>query len=53
MKVMGPSPSERHTLDRIDPFGDYTPENCKWSTYEEQNRNKRPLGTVTSSGALL
>jgi hypothetical protein len=29
------------TLDRIDPDGDYTKENCKWSTIEEQNNNKR------------
>ena len=29
------------SIDRIDVNGDYTPENTKWSTYEEQNRNRR------------
>lgn len=29
------------TLDRIDVNGNYEPNNCKWSTVKEQNRNRR------------
>lgn len=37
---MGERP-EGKTLDRKNPFGNYTPENCKWSTRDEQANNKR------------
>jgi hypothetical protein len=36
---MGPSPSARHTLDRIDNDGHYEPSNCRWVTRKEQCRN--------------
>ena len=37
---MGPKP-EGMTLDRKDVNGNYEPSNCKWSTYSEQNKNRR------------
>ena len=29
------------TLDRIDPRGNYEPENCRWATWDVQRVNKR------------
>lgn len=37
---MGPRPSDRHSIDRIDSNGMYEPTNCRWATYSEQNANK-------------
>lgn len=29
------------TIDRINPYGNYSPDNCRWISMEEQARNKR------------
>jgi hypothetical protein len=38
---MGPAPSHKHSLDRINVNGNYEPSNCRWATKEVQSRNCR------------
>lgn len=40
LKDMGERP-EGQSLDRINPFGDYEPSNCRWATQKEQMNNTR------------
>ncbi len=47
---MGTPPTNLHQLDRVDNEGDYSPDNCKWSTPSENNRNKRDSHMLTYNG---
>src|SRR5438132_13938080 len=38
---VGPRPSARHSLDRINNDGNYEPGNVRWTTADVQRRNQR------------
>lgn len=38
---VGLRPSDNHSLDRINPHLDYSPENVRWATQKEQCNNRR------------
>ena len=50
LEDMGPRPGPEYSIDRIDSNGDYSPENCKWSTSAEQARNKKNNYLITYKG---
>lgn len=52
LEDMGDRP-EGYFLDRKDTDGEYSPDNCKWSTHQEQNRNKRNCRRFEFAGENL
>ena len=44
LEDMGERPSLDHSIDRIDPDGNYEPGNCRWLTRAEQNARRRDPG---------
>lgn len=50
---MGERPSASHSLDRINTNGNYEPENCRWATRLQQNRNSRNNTLIEWNGETL
>lgn len=50
IRDMGPRPSVRLSLERLDNDGPYSPENCRWHTSTHQQRNKRDNAHLTVNG---
>lgn len=50
---MGRAPSPSYTLERVKNHLGYSPENCKWATWQEQGNNRRNNRRIAYRGMTL
>ena len=53
LEDVGKKPSKDHSMDRIDPDGDYSPTNCRWANSLTQSQNRRFLKRYNYKGEML
>ena len=50
---MGPKPSPKHSLERLDTNGNYEPENCVWADAFQQASTRTNVRSITAFGKTM